>query len=335
MPRRWPLRVIASLLVALLGTATFAQDVLPPQQVFRYTADADGRSVRLHFDILDGYYLYRERFAFESATPGVSLRAAEFPKGDIHKDEFFGEQEIYRGKFDISLPYERTASADGVKVALKLQGCADFGLCYPPQDWTADVKLPSAPAAATTLFDGGTPAAAASTGLLSPDQAFVMNARFDRPNELTVGWQISPGYYLYKDKLTFSVDGKIELGRVSLPAGKRHSDDNFGDVDVYYDYVEAVIPFSRPSPDAMNVVIKAGYQGCKEDSICYPPDQQTMDLVLPATSEFATTATATHRHARPRARLPYPSKINGPRASSRAPGGRCWAGSMSAGSRCR
>ena len=75
-----------------------------------------------------------------------------------------------------------------------------------------------------------------------------MNARFDRPNELTVGWQIAPSYYLYRDKLEFRVAGSIELGRAALPAGVSHRDDNFGDVEVFYDYVEAVIPFSRASP---------------------------------------------------------------------------------------
>ncbi len=110
-----------------------------------------------------------------------------------------------------------------------------------------------------------------------------MNARFDKPNELTVGWQIAPNYYLYRDKFTFTVDGKIELGRAALPKGKAHHDDNFGDVEVFYDYVEAKVPFARASPDALDVVVTGGFQGCKDDSICYPPGEQTMSLVLPAT----------------------------------------------------
>jgi thiol:disulfide interchange protein DsbD len=117
-----------------------------------------------------------------------------------------------------------------------------------------------------------------------------MNARFDKANELTVAWQIAPGYYLYRDKLTFAVDGRIELGTASLPEGIAHRDDNFGDVDVYYDYVEVKVPFARASPDALDVTLTAGFQGCKDDSICYPPDEQTMALVLPATSEFPATA---------------------------------------------
>ncbi len=119
-----------------------------------------------------------------------------------------------------------------------------------------------------------------------------MNARFDNPNELTVGWQIAPGHYLYRDKLTFRAEGKIELGRASLPKGKPHKDENFGDVEVYYDYVEAKIPFARASPNALDVVLTAGFQGCRENSVCYPPSEQTMALVLPATSEFPADATS-------------------------------------------
>jgi thiol:disulfide interchange protein DsbD len=132
--------------------------------------------------------------------------------------------------------------------------------------------------------------AGAADEQLPVDEAFTMNARFDKPNELTVSWQIEPGYYLYRDKLSFDVNGDIELGRPSLPPGTAHRDDNFGDVQVYYDYVEATVPFARASGEASDVVIVGGFQGCKEDSICYPPGEQTMALVLPATSEFDTVA---------------------------------------------
>jgi thiol:disulfide interchange protein DsbD len=117
-----------------------------------------------------------------------------------------------------------------------------------------------------------------------------MNARFDKPNELTVAWQVAPGYYLYRDKLTFQVDGPIELGAANLPVGAAHRDDNFGDVEVYRDYVELKVPFARASPDALDVTLTAGFQGCKDDSICYPPGEQVMALVLPATNEFPASA---------------------------------------------
>jgi thioredoxin:protein disulfide reductase len=276
--------VLSALLVSVTGVALAQPDEpLPPQEVFRYTTRADAERVYLDFDVLEGYYLYRARFGFESGTNGVTLGAAEFPAGEIHSDEYFGEQEVYRRTFEIALPYRRVSSVAALDVELKLQGCADYGLCYLPQDWTASVALP----AASVLEVGAPPSVLAGTDdLLPPDQAFSMNARFDSPNELTVGWQIAPGYYLYRDKFSFAADGRIELGAATLPKGVAHHDDNFGDVEVFYDYVEAKVPLARASPDPLDVVITGGYQGCKEGSICYPPGEQTMGLVLPATSEF-------------------------------------------------
>jgi thioredoxin:protein disulfide reductase len=268
----------------LTGALAWAQDdePLPPQEVFPYTVTADGQNVYMRFAVLDGYYLYRHRFGFATETDGVTLSPARFPKGEVHSDQYFGEQTIYRGKFEIAVPYRRSREVDTLKLDFKLQGCADRGLCYLPQDWTADVALPAASAgfAATDLR------ASDSDEQLPVDEAFTMNARFDKANELSVSWQIQPGYYLYRDKLTFDVDGNIELGRPTLPPGTAHRDDNFGDVDVYHNYVEATVPFARASGEASDVVVVGGFQGCKEDSICYPPGEQTMALVLPATSEF-------------------------------------------------
>ena len=264
------------------------QEVLHPRDAFPYTAEADANRVLLSFEVPDGYYLYRERFGFESATSVVALGSAEFPPGAIYEDEFFGVQEIYRGEFDISVPYTRSGSVRQVELELRLQGCADIGLCYPPQRWTSLVELPPggpATGGASSLIFGG-----AADDLLPVDEAFIMNARFDGANELIVGWQIAPGYYLYSDKFGFELDGGVGLGNASLPPGEPHYDENFGDIEVFYDYVEATIPFSRASPDEIPVTVRGQFQGCRENSICYPPGEQTMALVLPAASEFAVPA---------------------------------------------
>jgi thiol:disulfide interchange protein DsbD len=269
--------------LVVMTTSAWAQDdeLKPADQVFRYKASADAERVYLDFDVLDGYYVYRSRFGFDSGTTGLELGAARFPRGETHTDEFFGEQETFRRKFRVAIPYRRASPIDSFDLKLELQGCADFGLCYLPQNWTATVALPPPPFLGPGAID-----ASATGDQLPVDQAFTMNARFDKPNELTVAWQIAPGYYLYRDKLTFSATGPIELGAATLPKGVPHSDDNFGDVEIFRGYFEAKVPFARASPDELEVEVTAGFQGCKDESICYPPGEQRMALLLPATSEF-------------------------------------------------
>ncbi|MFS8607612.1 MAG: protein-disulfide reductase DsbD [Gammaproteobacteria bacterium] len=284
--------VAAGLVAAMLWLApAAAQSPLRPELAYPYEVSADDDTLRIRFDIVDGYYLYRSKFSFETATPGVRLRPAVFPRGEIHTDEFFGEQEIYRGTFEIAVPYTRTGAAERLELEVGLQGCADIGLCYPPQSWTREVALPPAPVRASSALLPS----ARGEDLLPVDEAFVMNARFDGPNLLTVSWTIEPGHYLYADKLEIEAEGDIELGAAEWPQGVPHRDDNFGDVLVYYDHVEAKVPFSRAGPDEMPVTVRGRFQGCRENSICYPPSEQTMALVLPATSAFAPAESAPPR----------------------------------------
>ena len=147
---RFAPRVLLALLVATGGTACAqgqdqVDELLPADQVFRYTPTADAGQIYLDFDVLDGHYLYRTRFGFDSGTAGVAIGAARFPRGETHSDEFFGDQEVFRHKFRIAIPYRRTAAVQSFDLKLELQGCADRGLCYLPQEWTATVALPPAP----------------------------------------------------------------------------------------------------------------------------------------------------------------------------------------------
>jgi len=125
------------------GQLALAQDVLPPEEAFPYSIEAYGEEIVLDFEIEDGYYLYRERFNFASRTDAVSLGEAILPDGKIYEDEFFGVVETYRGPLQVRIPYESSAPTDSVEFQLGLQGCADIGLCYPPQRWITELALPA------------------------------------------------------------------------------------------------------------------------------------------------------------------------------------------------
>ncbi|MEO7774416.1 MAG: protein-disulfide reductase DsbD [Steroidobacteraceae bacterium] len=140
----------------------------------------------------------------------------------------------------------------------------------------------------------GPPAAAAdSPSLLSstsssgdeflpPDVAFKLTARAAAADKLEVNFIIADGYYLYRDKLKFAVDGAtpVGLGKPELPLGKKKNDEYFGDQVVYYHELEAKLPISRGSTAALTLPLKVTYQGCADAGLCYPPITKVVKISL-------------------------------------------------------
>ena len=112
--------------------------------------------VRVEFLVTPGYYLYRHRlnFALEGvdggSAPPASLGTALIPPGEWKEDEFFGRQQVFHEGFTVSVPVSRAPG--GVLPAtlvVGLQGCADAGLCYPPEKRRLRIELPPTQGSAT------------------------------------------------------------------------------------------------------------------------------------------------------------------------------------------
>lgn len=118
-----------------LGSAVTdnSKDFLPVRQAFQLSlVEASAQSIKLRFVAAEGYYLYRHRFQFRTEPADIGLGAAQLPAGEQKHDEYFGDVEVYHGIVDVELP--RTAGDDhGFTLAVTYQGCADKGLCYPPE----------------------------------------------------------------------------------------------------------------------------------------------------------------------------------------------------------
>lgn len=136
------LLVLVLLLVPLPAAHALSEsDLLAPERAFRFSAHAlDPATIEVSYIIADGYYLYRERFKFAADPATVSLGAAQFPRGEIHQDAFFGRTETYRRELHIRLPVQ-ARGADRVRLQVTSQGCADVGVCYTPQLQSADIRL--------------------------------------------------------------------------------------------------------------------------------------------------------------------------------------------------
>lgn len=114
--------------------------------------EQDQSVLSLDFKIADGYYMYRERFSFESESKSnaVTLGQARFPKGKIKFDPTFNkEMELYFHNTKIELPFsvanqkgasENNSQPDQIEIKITGQGCAEAGLCYPPMDFIVKLK---------------------------------------------------------------------------------------------------------------------------------------------------------------------------------------------------
>ena len=212
------------------------QEVLKPEEVFRYAVTPTADALLVRWTIEPRYYLYRERMSFESRTPGVTLGPAAMPEGQLYQDEYFGDMHIYRDTAEVRLPLAtRAPGIDSIALAIKSQGCADAGLCYPPQVWVTKVSLPAgggAPGASPTGGRLGALLGASATGSgkgpkdepLPVEQAFRYRTELVDAFTLKVTWTIAPGYYLYRHTLgvtTSSAGRAVRRARPARPASPR------------------------------------------------------------------------------------------------------------------
>ncbi|MDD2738707.1 MAG: protein-disulfide reductase DsbD [Methylomonas lenta] len=276
--------------------ALTSADILPPEQAFRLTVVGQSRQqVELSWQIEPGYHLYRDKTKIESQSPAIQLDAFEMPQGAQEHDEVFGDVSVYRDQVKLSLPLINPNNQPQVKLLIKYQGCADIGVCYPPQKVVMDVSLPEAlgpnQVNAVNQFFGGlkklTPSLFAEE-LLPPEQAFQFFASLKDPQTVHVSWMIAEGYYLYKNKLGLTLDeaSKTRLAQPSLPVGELHLDEEFGEVEIYRQELSLDVPIIRQGLAAETVELTAKFQGCADRGVCYPPMTSKVVLDLPATASL-------------------------------------------------
>lgn len=275
------------LLLALAAAAPAAAEpeILRPEAAFRYTVEPAGpEAVRVRWTIEPEHYMYRERMGVESRSPSVRLGEPRMSAGIPYEDEFFGEMEIYRGSAEILVPLlDRPAGPSRLELTLLSQGCADIGLCYPPQRWEATVELPALAAAGTA----GSPAWLAGDGApadqpLPAGDAFVPSVEVIDPFNLRISFAIADGYYLYRHMLGVSSgSADVQPGEPLLGPGEPKWDEEYGDTLVFYRQAVMEVPLSRRGPASTRFEFLLEYQGCKEDSICYPPMSREFVVLLP------------------------------------------------------
>jgi len=108
-------------------------DFLPVREAFKLSLiSSSSESVKLRFVAAEGYYLYRHRFSFSSEPADIHLGQAVLPAGQAKHDEYFGDVEVYYEVLDVEVPVDNPDNRP-FNLSVNYQGCADKGLCYPPE----------------------------------------------------------------------------------------------------------------------------------------------------------------------------------------------------------
>ncbi|MEB6379542.1 protein-disulfide reductase DsbD [Leclercia adecarboxylata] len=144
-----------TLILLLCSTSVFAglfdapgrSNFTPADRAFVFDFQQNQHELNLNWNVKEGYYLYRKQISITPAQAQVG--ALQLPAGVAHEDEFYGKSEIYRGQ--LSVPVTVAQAAKGATLTVTYQGCADAGLCYPPETKVvplSEVKAAAAPAPA-------------------------------------------------------------------------------------------------------------------------------------------------------------------------------------------
>ncbi len=253
------LRFAILLCLPLLTQPAWAQDdeILHPEEAYRYAVADTGDALEIDWVVEDGYYLYRSKMSYASGSDAIVLGDYQLPDGEHHEDEFFGVQPVYRDRFYVSIPYTLAGDApESIDLVIKSQGCADIGLCYPPQTWTETIQLLARDNSAAKIELGTTfgTFGGANSEFLPVDEAFQPILTAIDGNNVEVAIRVTDGYYLYKDKISATVQSDVaQAGLLELPDGEIKTDQYFGRMEVYHEDVFGKLSIARATPEAMDV----------------------------------------------------------------------------------
>lgn len=131
-----PLGTAAGALDRLFGSgpADGQDEILEPDRAFILSLDdSNPARPRLHWEIADNYYLYRDKFRVTSSSDTVAVGELHIPAGEIEDDPEFGQVTVHRDEVEIIAPLSRAAAEPGqFDLQVTYQGCKQDAVCYPP-----------------------------------------------------------------------------------------------------------------------------------------------------------------------------------------------------------
>ncbi|MGR2737618.1 protein-disulfide reductase DsbD [Billgrantia sp. Q4P2] len=129
-------------------------DFLPVMEAFQPSAWHDGETLYIGFENAEGYYLYRHQFGVESRDGALQIGEPTLPAGEFKSDEFLGDVYVFYDRVVFEAPLQGTAEGP-LDITVRFQGCADAGLCYPPERVELQAPASAMPAAFAGWQEGG------------------------------------------------------------------------------------------------------------------------------------------------------------------------------------
>lgn len=177
-------------LPAMAGLFDSKPQYLTGAEAFQFSSKEQNNALVLNWQIADGYYLYKKEISVKSDS--AELGEPQFPKAELHDDEFFGQVEIFRNQLDVNVPiHSRKANA---AVEVRYQGCTK-GFCYPPETVTLNLAENGAVNSATQAVEneqnfaknGGNPTASNGVSAEPKAEQDVLAAQLSE-NRLSIFW---------------------------------------------------------------------------------------------------------------------------------------------------
>ena len=118
------------------------EEFLPVDEAFQFVlTKTDTNRIVANFEAANGYYLYKPHIKFNSENPEIIISDIEYPDGLAKNDPHFGEIEVYYGNATIPINISRRSNSTNLRLTTQYQGCAEDGICYPPQTRTVELTL--------------------------------------------------------------------------------------------------------------------------------------------------------------------------------------------------
>ena len=113
------------------------QTFLPVEEAFQFDFDQQGSILFTGWDIAPGYYIYKHKL--EIVANNATIKVPELDTGVEIEDEFFGKTQVYFN--ELSIVSRLSEITEGATIKIRYQGCAEAGLCYPPETVTIPISM--------------------------------------------------------------------------------------------------------------------------------------------------------------------------------------------------